>query len=125
MGLIWIAIGGAIGSVLRYLMSTRIDQMHSLSLPLGIMAVNIIGSFLMGFLTLVLIHQCEVSSEIRAAILVGLLGGFTTFSSFSGHSVTYFMNGEYLLMILNIVLSVVLCIIAAGAGLFLAKSLFN
>lgn len=125
MSLIWIALGGGVGSVLRYLMSTWVDEMSPSFLPLGTMSVNILGSFLMGFLTLVLIQHFEVSAEIRTAVLFGLLGGFTTFSSFTGHNLTYLINGQYLLMTLNIVLSVVLCIIAAGIGLFLAKSTFN
>ena len=125
MSLIWIALGGGIGSVLRYLFTMRVDEMSSSSLPLGIMSVNIVGSFLMGFFTLVLIDQFEASVEIRAAVLFGLIGGFTTFSSFSSHSLSYLLNGEYFLMTLNIVLSVVLCIIAAGVGSFMAKSLFN
>lgn len=125
MSLMWIALGGGTGSVLRYLLSMQIDEVSTSPLPLGIMSVNIIGSLLMGFFTWLLIHQFEVNAEIRAAVLFGLIGGFTTFSSFSSQSLTYFLDGEYFLMLLNIVLSVVLCIIAAGAGLFIAKSIFN
>jgi len=125
MSLIWIALGGGTGSVLRYLLSMQIDEVSTSPLPLGIMSVNIIGSLLMGFFTWLLIHQFEVNAEIRAAVLFGLIGGFTTFSSFSSQSLTYLLGGEYFLMLLNIVLSVVLCIIAAGAGLFIAKSIFN
>ncbi len=125
MSLMWIALGGGTGSVLRYLLSMQIDEVSTSPLPLGIMSVNIIGSLLMGFFTWLLIHQFEVNAEIRAAVLFGLIGGFTTFSSFSSQSLTYLLGGEYFLMLLNIVLSVVLCIIAAGAGLFIAKSIFN
>lgn len=125
MSLMWIALGGGTGSVLRYLLSMQIDEVSTSPLPLGIMSVNIIGSLLMGFFTWLLIHQFEVNAEIRAVVLFGLIGGFTTFSSFSSQSLAYFLDGEYFLMLLNIVLSVVLCIIAAGAGLFIAKSIFN
>ncbi len=125
MILIWIALGGAIGSVLRYLIYTRIDSMHMSAFPLGILVVNVVGSFLIGYLTWSLVQHSQLSEEYRSAILIGLLGGFTTFSSFAYSSVDYFMTGQYLTMLINIVLSVVLCIIAASAGLMLAKSIIN
>ena len=125
MVLIWIALGGGLGSVLRYLLSTHIDQMHEQTFPVGILAANILGSFLMGLLAWIFASNINFSEEHRAAVLVGLLGGFTTFSSFSHDTLQHFIQGEYLLVTLNIVLSVVLCIIAAGAGLMLAKSLFT
>ncbi len=125
MLLIWIATGGAVGSVLRYLIYTRIDSIHMSSFPVGILIVNVLGSFLVGCLTWSLVHHIQLSEEYRSAVLIGLLGGFTTFSSFAYSSVDYFMTGQYLTMLINIVLSVVLCIIAAGAGLILAKSIIN
>ena len=125
MVLIWIALGGAIGSVLRYLLYTKIDQLHSTELPLGILTTNVVGSFLMGLLAWVFTHHLDIAHEYRAAILIGLLGGFTTFSTFSHDTLQHVMQGAYVPAMLNIVLSVVLCIIAAGAGLLLAKSLFT
>tara|TARA_R110002049_G_scaffold2743_3_gene20975 strand:- start:21878 stop:22255 length:378 start_codon:yes stop_codon:yes gene_type:complete len=122
MILIWIALGGGIGSVLRYLMYTRIDQLHDYSFPVGILAVNVIGSFLMGFLAWTLTNHITLPEEHRAAILIGLLGGFTTFSAFSHDTLQHFIQGQYMAVSLNIVLSVVLCIMAAGAGLIMAKS---
>ena len=124
MILIWIALGGGLGSVLRYLLSTRIDQLYEHPLPIGILVTNIIGSFLIALLAWVLANNIHLSEQQRAALLVGLLGGFTTFASFSYDTLQHFMRGEYLLAALNIVLSVVLCIMAAGAGLLLARSLF-
>lgn len=125
MILVWIAIGGGIGSVMRYLLYTRIDQLHSSEFPLGILATNIIGSFLMGLLAWLFTHHMDIAHEHRSAILVGVLGGFTTFSTFSHDTLQHVMQGAYAPALLNIVLSVVLCIIAAGAGLLLAKSLFT
>lgn len=125
MILVWIAIGGGIGSVLRYILYTRIDQFYSTTFPLGILTTNIVGSFMLGFLTWVFTHQIIISHEYRAAILVGLLGGFTTFSTFSHDTLQLVLQGDYAPALLNIVLSVVVCIIAAGAGLLLAKSLLT
>ena len=125
MILVWIALGGGLGSALRYLVYTRVDQLHSYTLPVGILTANIIGSFLMGFLAWVFTSHISLAEEYRAAILVGLLGGFTTFSTFSHDTLQHFIQGQYAAVMLNIVLSVVLCIIAAGAGLLLAKSLLT
>ncbi len=125
MILIWIAIGGGIGSVMRYLVYTRIDQLHTSDLPLGILLTNIIGSFLMGLLAWVFTYHMDIAHEHRAAILVGVLGGFTTFSTFSHDTLQHILQGAYVTALLYIVLSVVLCIIAAGAGLLLAKSLLT
>ena len=125
MILVWIALGGGVGSVLRYLVYTRIDQLHAYSFPVGILAAKIIGSFLMGFLAWTIKSHISLAEEHRAAILVGLLGGFTTFSTFSHDTLQHFVQGQYAAVMLNIVLSVVLCIIAAGAGLLLARSLLT
>lgn len=123
MILLWIAVGGGIGSVLRYLMYTRIDELHATGFPIGILVVNIIGSFFMGLLAWVLTNHIELSEHHRLAVLVGLLGGFTTFSSFSHDTLHLFLQGQYFTVLLHIVLSVVLCIMAAGVGLYVAKSL--
>ncbi|MDW3094520.1 MAG: fluoride efflux transporter CrcB [Gammaproteobacteria bacterium] len=125
MILVWIALGGGVGSVLRYLLYTRVDQLHGYTFPLGILTVNLIGSFLMGFLAWAFTSHITLAEEHRAAILVGLLGGFTTFSTFSHDTLQHFIQGEYAAVILNIVLSVVLCIISAGAGLLMARSLLT
>ena len=122
MTLAWIALGGGIGSVLRYVLYTRIDQMHAYSFPIGILVVNIVGSFLMGLLAWSLTTHIQIAEEHRIAILAGLLGGFTTFSAFSHDTLQLFLRGEYLAVVLHIVLSVLLCIMAAGAGLYIAKS---
>ena len=122
MTLVLIALGGGIGSVLRYALYTRIDQMHAYSFPVGILVVNIIGSFLMGLLAWSLTTHIQISEEHRIAVLAGLLGGFTTFSAFSHDTLHMFLRGEYLAVVLHIVLSVLLCIMAAGAGLYVAKS---
>ena len=122
MTLVWIAFAGGIGSVLRYLLYTRIDQVHTFSFPLGVMVVNIIGSFLMGLLAWSLVTHIQLAAEYRTAILVGLLGGFTTFSAFSHDTLQMLLRGEYVAVVLHIVLSVLLCIMAAGAGLYIAKS---
>ncbi len=125
MILVWIALGGGLGSVLRYLVVTRIDQLHVYSFPIGVLTVNILGSFLMGLIAWTLSSHIVLAEEHRTAILVGVLGGFTTFSAFSHDAIQLFLQGAYFSVFLHIVLSVVLCIMAAGAGLYIAKSFLN
>ena len=123
MLLIWIALGGGLGSVLRYLMVTRVDQWYAGGFPVGVLSVNAVGSFLIGLIAIHLTNQSYLQPELRTGLVVGLLGGFTTFSTFSYNSLQLALEGEYVSAALNVVLSVVVCIMAAGAGLMLAKSL--
>ena len=122
MILLMVACGGAIGSMLRYLIHIKVDQMHAFAFPLGILSINILGSFLMGLLAWSLTVQIQLPEAQRMGILVGVLGGFTTFSTFSNDTLQMIMRGEYTIALMNIVLSVVLCIMAAGLGLYTAKS---
>ena len=122
MLLIWIALGGGLGSVLRYLMVTRVDQWYAGGFPVGVLSVNAVGSFMIGLIAIHLTNQSYLQPELRTGLVVGLLGGFTTFSTFSYNSLQLALEGEYVSAALNVVLSVVVCIMAAGAGLMLAKS---
>lgn len=125
MILLMVAMGGALGSILRYMIHIKIDQMHSFDFPLGILSINVIGSFLMGLLAWLLTVQIQLPEAQRMGILVGVLGGFTTFSTFSNDSLQLIVQGEYATALINIVLSVVLCIMAAGLGLYTAKSFYT
>jgi fluoride exporter len=112
-----IAFGGAIGSVLRYWMSIGVYALCGRDFPYGTLAVNVIGSFIMGFLAMFFIERfVEVAGELRSLLLIGFLGGFTTFSSFSIETLNLFESGELLRAGLNIILSVGLCLIAVWLG---------
>ena len=94
MLILLVAIGGAIGSALRYLFMVKTAPFFGLQFPYGTMLINIIGSCLMGVLVGYMAKTLPHSNELRAFAAVGILGGFTTFSAFSLDVVTLFERGE-------------------------------
>ena len=120
--LLLIATGGAAGAVFRYGLSSGIAHWFGKGFPLGTLTVNIVGSGLMGFLY-VLMLQRVVSEEWRLGLLTGLLGAFTTFSTFSVETLNLVQDGAFLKAGANIFLSVFLCLMAAWIGMVLGKQL--
>jgi len=121
--LLAIALGGAAGAVLRFEVSTRIYRILGQSFPYGTLAVNSLGSLCMGFLYVFLLERIAAAPETRALLLVGLLGAFTTFSTFSLETLNLIEQGEQLKAVLNVLLSVVLCIGSAWLGLILGRQI--
>jgi CrcB protein len=122
--IILIAIGGAIGSVIRYGSSLGVQLFFNRPFPFGTLFVNVTGSFLAGLLFVLLLEKSAVfAGELRALLLIGFLGGFTTFSSFSIETLNLLENGELFLALSNILLSVLFCLVAAWLGVLLGRSL--
>lgn len=121
--LIFIAAGGAIGAIFRFLVSNGIHSFMSRDFPYGTLTVNVIGSFVMGMSYVMLIERLNVSPEWRAFIVVGLLGAFTTFSTFSIETLVLIQNNELSKAMLNVLLSVVLCVMGSWIGLILGRQL--
>lgn len=117
-----IAGGGAVGALLRFWMSTGIYGLLGRGFPYGTLAVNVVGSLLMGFLYVMLIDKLPLGPTWRAALLVGLLGAFTTFSTFSIETLNLMEEGEMIKALLNILLSVVLCLSAAWLGVLAGRT---
>ena len=118
-----IAIGGSLGAVSRYWMSSTTYQWLGQGFPYGTLTVNLLGSLLMGFLSVLLVHRFQVSEAIRIGLLAGFLGSFTTFSTFAIDSLELATSDAIPKMILYVLLSVLLCILGAWAGLFTAKQM--
>ena len=120
-----VMIGGAIGSALRYAMSTWIAEASHSTFPWGTLAVNILGSLVIGLFTGLTGPDGPmlVSPVGRAFVTIGILGGFTTFSSFSFQTMLLLQDGQWFPAVGNILSSVVLCLVATGGGIALANVL--
>jgi CrcB protein len=118
-----IAVGGSLGAVSRYWMSTSTYQWLGFGFPYGTLAVNLLGSLTMGFLSELLVERFHVSDEIRIGLLAGFLGSFTIFSTFAIDVLQLGSNQSAVKAVLYILLSVLLCILGAWAGLLAAKQL--
>jgi CrcB protein len=118
-----IAGGGAAGALARFLVSTGVYRLLGRDFPWGTLAVNVLGSFTMGLLFVLMLERSLVSAEVRAAILVGFLGSFTTFSTFSLETLTLVEQGEALRALVNVGVSVLLCVGACWAGIIAARAL--
>lgn len=124
--LVAIAFGGACGAVLRFLVSSGVYQWLGRGFPFGTLAVNVLGSFLIGLLTEALVLQrVAISLEYRSAILVGLFGSFTTFSTFSLETLSLLEQGHFFKAILNVFISICGCLFAVWLGLLLGRVLFS
>ena len=118
-----IAGGGAIGALLRYWVSSGVYLLAGRDFPYGTLVVNVLGSLLMGFLYIWLLERTLGGVAMRAFVLIGLLGAFTTFSTFSMETLNLIEAGHMGKAILNTLMSVVLCIGAAALGVMLARQL--
>src|SRR6516162_6712939 len=126
MGLyFWIAIGSAIGGVARYWCSGVAARLIGETFPWGTLIVNVVGSFIIGFFATLTgpDGRVFVGTTARQFVMVGLCGGYTTFSSFSLQTLTLMSDGEWLQASFNIASSVVLCLLAVWLGHIAAFSL--
>jgi CrcB protein len=122
---IWIAIGSAIGGVARYWCSGVAARLVGETFPWGTIVVNILGSFIIGFFATLTgpDGRLYVGSLGRQFVMIGICGGYTTFSSFSLQTLNLMNDGEWLGAGANIVLSVVCCLVAVWAGHLAAASM--
>ncbi len=125
MKILLIALGGGFGAVARFLLTNAVQSCSWSSRYTGTLVVNVLGCFAIGVLAHVFSGSWQVREEVRLAVLIGVLGGFTTFSSYAFESFSLFSSGERLAAVTNILLSNVLGLAAAWAGHALAVRLFE
>jgi len=118
-----IGLGGFIGSIARYFVSKLNNHLEWLSIPVGTLVVNVIGSFLIGFLIGISEKSPILTVELRMFLMVGLCGGFTTFSSFTGENLMLMRNGQFLPLFLYTGLSILLGFTAVYFGYISTKLL--
>jgi len=123
---LWVAIGGALGSVSRFWLSGLIAGRFGETFPWGTLAINVTGSFVIGFLAALTEPEGRVmvSPAFRQFFMIGICGGYTTFSAFSLQTLNLVRDREWLYAGGNVILSVVLCLIAVWLG-YLLGSVFN
>jgi len=117
----WICFGGAVGTGARYLLSGWILAFAGPSFPWGTLAVNVSGSFLLGVITQVALTTRLLSPTLRLALSAGLLGGFTTYSTFNYETIAYLRDRAWMYGMLNVVATVLLCLAAGIGGLAAAR----
>jgi CrcB protein len=118
-----IAVGGAAGALLRFWVSSGVYAVVGREFPYGTLVVNVLGSLLMGLLHVFFIERMTVGPEVRAVVLIGLLGAFTTFSTFSIETLNLLEQADYLKAVMNVLLSVIACIIAVWLGVVIGREL--
>jgi len=120
----WVALGGALGSMARFWMASAVAAVTGLAFPWGTLAINVIGSFVIGMVFALTGPggRLDVSSDARIFVMVGLCGGFTTFSSFSLQTLMLLQDGYLLRAGAYILGSVVLCLLFVWLGFLLGFS---
>ena len=121
----WVCLGGALGSGARFWLSGLVAERIGQTFPLGTLAVNVTGSFLIGVLAGMTIPEGRwmLSPTAREFLMIGVCGGYTTFSSFSLQTLNLAQDGEWLRAGTNTVLSVILCLVATWLGQFFVSLL--
>jgi len=124
--LLLIGAGGFIGSVFRYAVGGAVQTLsQSVAFPYGTLAVNILGCFCMGFLSELVDTRALISTDTRAFLIVGILGGFTTFSAFGNETMNLIRDGEAALALINVGTQVLLGLGAVWLGYTLAYMIWR
>ncbi|HUB10236.1 MAG TPA: fluoride efflux transporter CrcB [Myxococcales bacterium] len=119
--LLLVFFGGGVGSGARYLLAGWVARVAGSALPYGTISVNAIGSFLIAAIMYLSLTANVIGPDLRLALTTGVMGGFTTYSTFNYESLSLFQQGAWLLGCLNIAVTLLLCLAAGAAGLLLAR----
>jgi CrcB protein len=116
-----VALGGLLGSVARYWLSGVVQRASGGDFPLGTLAVNIVGSFVVGLVMALSLERGMMQANVRILLTIGLCGGFTTMSTFSYETVALLRDGEVMLALSNVATTVGSCVAAAWVGLAVGR----
>ena len=116
-----VAVGGDLGSMARYALSTWIFQASSHKFPYATLTVNVLGSFVMGVLFVIIVEKAALPSEMRSLLMIGFIGAFTTFSTFSLDALGLWQNGHLFMALLYTLATVILCLIAISSAIWLTR----
>lgn len=125
MSYIILAIGGALGAILRYLVSIYFSKLFGNSFPIGTLIVNIIGSFILGFFMGLILEKLPPTSLRKIFIAIGFSGSFTTMSSLSYETLVFIIKKQYFKAGINVFLNISLCLILTFIGYLLAKKIIR
>jgi fluoride exporter len=120
-----VCLGGAFGSGARYLVSIGAVALLGIGFPYGTLIVNVTGSFLVALLMHVGLATEMLSPELRLMLTTGVMGGFTTYSTFNYETLAYFREGAWGIAVLNVVLTLVACLGAGVAGMAVGRLIFG
>ena len=123
MKILYLGLFGGMGCIARYMVSGWVYNLAGKTLPYGTLAVNVIGSLLLGLFMEGSLRSTLLSPELRFGITVGFLGGFTTFSTFSYETVRLMEEGSMLAAGANVLLNATVCVVAALVGIYLARQM--
>lgn len=121
--LLLVGVGGFIGSIARYLVSKLNLYWHFLSIPMGTLTVNIVGSFIIGIIAGISTKSEIISPDLRLFLMVGICGGFTTFSSFTNENMMLMQNGQFLTALIYTGSSILFGFLAVYLGYILTNLL--
>ena len=120
--LMYIGFGGFLGAISRFLLSSFIQRQFNVLFPIGTLFVNVLGSFIIGFMAM--FFQNMIEPQYKALVMTGFLGALTTFSTFSLENVNMLQDGDYGRVVLNITLNVSLTLIATISAIILFKKIY-
>lgn len=118
-----VAIGGALGSIARYALSTYIFDISSHKFPYATLIVNVLGTFAMGILFVVIVERSAMPAEMRSLLMIGFVGAFTTFSTFSLDALGLWQNGHIFMSLVYMLATIILCLIAISSAIWLTRLL--
>lgn len=118
-----VGLGGALGSIARYLLAVVFAGWVGAGFPWATLFVNVVGSFLIGVITVLGLELARLSDETRLFLATGLMGGFTTYSTFSLDTLRFFEAAEYVRGGVYVAATTLLCLLACAGGLFVGRTL--